>query len=77
MQIVVFLMHRLIFKVAKIENVNCKNFELFYIFAHNIECGYMLEMPQRGGSNEYSQCMFWSKKRKEKKFENIKMRFKG
>ena len=27
----------------------------------NIDCGYMLEMPRQGGSNEYPQCMFWSK----------------
>ena len=27
-------------------------------------CGYTLEPPQRGGSNEYPQSMFWSKNKK-------------
>ena len=31
------------------------------IFAQNIDCGYTLEPPWRGGSNEYPQSMFWSK----------------
>ena len=34
------------------------------IFAQNIECGYTLEPPRRGGSNEYPQSMFWSKNKK-------------
>ena len=32
----------------------------FLISAQNIECGYSLEPPHRGGSNEYPQCMFWA-----------------
>ena len=36
-------------------------FYLFVIFAQNIDCGYTLEPPRRGGSNEYPQSMFWSK----------------
>ena len=28
------------------------------IFAQNIDCGYTLEPPRRGGSNEYPQSMF-------------------
>ena len=28
------------------------------IFAQNIDCGYSLEPPHRGGSNEYPQSMF-------------------
>ena len=39
-------------------------FILFLIFAQNIDCGYTLEPPQRGGSNEYPQSMFWSKNKK-------------
>ena len=27
--------------------------DIFLIFAQNIDCGYMLEPPRRGGSNEY------------------------
>ena len=49
----------------------CKNynfqmifFYIFLIFAQNIDCGYTLEPSQRGGSNEYPQSMFWSKKEK-------------
>ena len=26
----------------------------------NINCGYSLEPPRRGGSNEYLQSMFWA-----------------
>ena len=37
---------------------------IFLIFAQNIDCGYTLEPPQRGGSNEYPQSMFWSKNKK-------------
>ena len=38
----------------------------FLIFAQNIDCGYTLEPPRRGGSNEYPQSMFWSKNKKKK-----------
>ena len=41
-----------------------KNFDIFLIFAPNIDCGYTLEPPRRGGSNEYPQSMFWSKNKK-------------
>ena len=41
-----------------------KNFDSFLIFAQNIDCGYTLEPPRRGGSNEYPQSMFWSKNKK-------------
>ena len=36
----------------------------FHISAQNIDCGYSLEPPRRGGSNEYPQSMFWSEIRK-------------
>ena len=32
--------------------------DIFHIFAQNIDCGYSLEPPRRGGSNEYLQSMF-------------------
>ena len=32
----------------------------FLISAQNINCGYSLEPPCRGGSNEYPQSMFWA-----------------
>ena len=31
---------------------------IFLISAQNIDCGYSLEPPHRGGSNEYPQSMF-------------------
>ena len=31
---------------------------IFLISAQNIDCGYSLEPPRRGGSNEYQQSMF-------------------
>ena len=39
-------------------------FNIFLIFAQNIDYGYTLEPPQRGGSIEYPQSMFKSKIRK-------------
>ena len=37
---------------------------MFNIFAENIDCGYTLEPPGRGGSNEYPRSMFWIKNKK-------------
>ena len=53
-----------IFSVVKIENFQQTNFDIFLIFAQNIDCGYTLEPPRRGGSYEYPQSMFWSKNKK-------------
>ena len=50
--------------VVKIENFLYTFFDIFLIFAQNIDCGYTLEPPRRGGSNEYPQSMFWSKNKK-------------
>ena len=33
---------------------------IFLISAQNIDCGYSLEQPRWGGSNEYPQSMFWA-----------------
>ena len=52
------------FLALKIENFQLKIFVIFLIFAQNIDCGYTLEPPRRGGSNEYPQSMFWSKNKK-------------
>ena len=41
-----------------------KNSGSFHISAQNIDCGYSLEPPRRGGSNEYPQSMFWAEIRK-------------
>ena len=48
------------FSAVKIEKYFQKNFDICLIFAQNIACGYPLEPPRRGGSNEYPQSMFWS-----------------
>ena len=53
-----------IFLALKIEIFLLKNFYFFLIFAQNIDCGYTLEPPRRGGSNEYPQSTFWSKNKK-------------
>ena len=52
------------FSLVKFENSIRKKLDIFLIFAQNIECGYTLEPPHRGGSNEYPQSMFWSKNKK-------------
>ena len=41
-----------------------KKIEIFLIFAPNIDCGYTLEPPRRGGSKEYPQSMVWGKNKK-------------
>ena len=33
---------------------------IFLILLNNIDCGYSLEPPRWGGSNEYPQSMFWA-----------------
>ena len=48
----------------KTENFQQKKIDIFLIFAQNIDCGYTLEPPRRGGFNEYQQSMFWSKNKK-------------
>ena len=55
----------------------------FHISAQNVECGYSLEPPRRGGSNEYPQSMFLSKSKNNNaypskpQFYNVKVEFKG
>ena len=41
-----------------------KKKDFFNSFAQNIDCGYTLEQPHQGGSNEYPQSMFWIKNKK-------------
>ena len=43
----------------KKENFQVKNSDIFHISVQNIDCGYLLEPPLRGGSNEYAQSMFF------------------
>ena len=44
--------------------ISDKNSDIFHISAQNIDCGYSLEPPRRGGSNEYPQSMFLSRNKK-------------
>ena len=41
-----------------------KKSDIFHISAQNIDCGYSLEPPRWGGSNEYPQSMFLSRNKK-------------
>ena len=36
-----------------------KKSDIFHISAQNIDCGYSLEPPPRGSSNEYPQSIFY------------------
>ena len=68
---------------TKNENFQIKSSDIFYISAQNIDCGYSLELPRQGGSNEYPQSMFLSRNKKNNvypckpQFYYIKMGFKG
>ena len=50
----------------KKENFLIKNSDIFQISARNIDCGYSLEPPRQGGSNEYHQSTFMSRNKKNK-----------
>ena len=60
-----------------------KNSDIFHISAQNIDCGYSLEPPRQGGSNEYPQFMFFSRNKKNNvfpckpQFYYVKVGFKG
>ena len=46
------------FSPPKTENFQIKKSDIFHISAQNIDCGYSLEPPRRGGSNEYQNLCF-------------------
>ena len=52
------------FTSKKTENFQIKISDIFHISAQNIDCGYLLEPPRRGGSNEYPQSMFLNRNKK-------------
>ena len=52
------------FPLIKLKNIQIKNSDIFHISAQNIDCGYSLEPPQRGGSNEYHNLCIWEEIRK-------------
>ena len=57
-----------------IEKLGYEGVYLFFLFLlQNIDCGYSLEPPRRGGSNEYPQSMFWGKNKKN--IKNFPMKF--
>ena len=43
---------------AKYEKFQIKILIFFLCLLKNIDCGYSIEPPRRGGSNEYPQSMF-------------------
>ena len=76
--------------IKYIENFTTKKWKFsdskcWYILysAQNIDCGYSLEPPRRGGSNEYPQSLFLSRNKKinvypcKPQFYYIKVGFKG
>ena len=53
------------FHLKKLKKKNkIKTLIFFHIYTQNIDFGYSLEPPQRGGSNEYPQSMFLAEMRK-------------
>ena len=54
------MQYTVIFTAVNNDNFQLKKIVFFFllIFAQNISCGYRLEPPQQGGSNEYPQSMF-------------------
>ena len=67
----------------KNENFQIKNSDIVLISAQNIYCGYSLEPPKRGGSNDYPQSMLLSRNKPNNvypckpQFYYIKVGFKG
>ena len=67
----------------KTDNFQTKNSDIFHISAQNIDCGYSLEPPRRGGSNDYPHSIFLSRNKKNNvspckpQFYYIKVEFKG
>ena len=57
--------HSNILKIVppKNEKFQMQNSDI-HISAQNIDCGYALEPPRRGGSNAYPQSMFLSRNKK-------------
>ena len=83
-----YIMKTRLFKYIEIfttknQKFSDKNSDIFHISAQNIDCGYLLEPPRRGGSNEYPQSMFLSRNKINNvysckpQFYYIKVGFKG
>ena len=52
------------FNHQKNEKQSDKNSDISHTSGLDIDCGYSLEPPRRGGSNEYPQSMFLSRNKK-------------
>ena len=71
------------FNTKKWHFFQIQNSDIFHISAQNIDCGYSLEPPRRGGSNEYPQSMLFNRNKKNNvypckpQFYHIKVGFKG
>ena len=52
----------------KKENFLIKILTFFHIPAQNIDCGYTLEPPRRGGSNAYPQSIFFEQNKKNNEY---------
>ena len=69
--------------LPKTESFPIKLLIFFHTSAENIDCGYSLEPPRRGGSNENPQSMFLSRNKNNNvypckpQFYHIKVEFKG
>ena len=48
----------------KKENFQIKNSDIFHNSAQNIDCGYLLEWPRQGSSNEYPIYVFFKQNKK-------------
>ena len=74
-----------ILKIFELEmkNFHIKNSDNFHISAQNTDCGYLLELHQRGSSNKYPQSMLLSRNNNynvnfcKPQFYYIKVGFKG
>ena len=59
-----------------IVKLGIQGYTLFFLFLlKNIDCGYSLEPPCRGDSNEYTQYMFWAEIWKISEFLSEKFHF--
>ena len=72
-----------ILKILPAKIIQIKNSDILHITAQNIDCGYALEPPRRGGSNAYPQSMFMNRDKKKNvnsckpQFYYIKVGFKA
>ena len=68
---------------TKNEKFQIKSSDIFIFLLKNIDCGYSLEPPRRGGFNEYLQSRLLSRNKEnifypcKSQFYNIKVGFKG